>query len=356
MVRSVDVRYLKALIVTAFATGVAWPLYPYLDPVNLVMVYLVGSAWAGLRLGRGASVVCAVANVAAFDFFFVPPRFSFYVAEAQYLFTLGAMLAIALLIAHLMERVRREALAAADARTAAERAALRNTLLASISHDLRTPLSAIAAAGHLIAQPDEAVDRHRRRVLGELIEEKAQVMSRLMSNVLDLMRLETAQAVAKAQWESVEDLVGAALRLSQHRLGASRVETRIPRELPLVHVDAHLIVQLLSNLLENAAKYTPAGSSLTVAAEQRDDALLLSVEDDGPGFRGENPESLFETFTRGRHEREVGGLGLGLAICRAIASLHGGTIKAMTGAQGGARFEIWLPLAAPASPPVAECA
>jgi len=333
-------RCLKALLVSGLATALTFPLYPRVDLVNIAMVYLLGTAWSGLRFGRGASALCAVASVAAFDFFFVPPRFSFDVADAQYLFALVVMLAVGLVIAHLTASVH-------EFRGVAERAKLCNTLLASISHDLRGPLTTIAGAGSLVAGTGDAMDRQRRMLLGELIERNAREMTGLLNNVLELMRLETVKGPIHAEWESLEELVAAAWKRNEQQLAHLRVVTRIASQLPPVYVDAQLIVQLFSNLLENASKYTPAGTCVTVAAELRSGAVQVSLEDEGPGFGPRDPESLFGMFERGS-ERGPRGTGLGLAICRAIARLHGGEIRAMAGPRGGARFEIALPLRADA--------
>lgn len=461
-------RYLSALGVSTVCTGIAFPLYPHFDPVNIVMVYLLGATVAGLRLGRGPAALTAIANAAAFDFFFVPPRYSFYVSEPQYLFTMGVMLGVTFVIANLMVSIRhqteaaaererrtamlyamsRELVVAADAptiadvavrhvstaletpvvvvlpddkgvvpappegrhsvrlvcgdhvlgvlvfqheegnplppealalldaltgqitlalerarlaevagasRAAAERAALRNTLLASISHDLRGPLAAIAGAGSLVAQKDVSLDRHRRETLGHLIEEKARDMTGLLTNVLELMRLETGTGAPQAQWQALDELAGTAVRNLEHRFGSRTVRIDIPAEFPPVFVDARLIVQLLSNLLENAIKHTPTGTSIGIRAEVRAAQALVAVEDDGPGFGNRDPDNLFEKFERGRKESPIGGVGLGLAICRAIVRLHGGEIHAGNRGGGGARFELTLPLE-PAEAEVAEMA
>jgi two-component system sensor histidine kinase KdpD len=352
------VRYLQALFLTAVCTGVALPMYSRLAPVNVVMLYLLGTTVAALLLGRGPSALCAVTSVAAFDFFFVPPRFSFLVAEPQYVLTLGVMLVVALVIAELMASIRRKterqialtleqcrlAELASNARAAAERAALRNTLLASISHDLRAPLTAIAGAGSLVAQTDHALDAHRRVVLGQLIEEKAREMTELLSNVLELTRLETATAPIHVEWQSLEELVSTAIRNKQACLDRWRVRTAIPVGFPMLYVDGQLVVQLLSNLLENASKYTPHGTSIVIHAEASVGEIRIVLQDDGPGFGDQDPAMLFETFERGHGGRARSGAGLGLAICRAIAHLHRGTIRAENAAGRGAKFVITLPL------------
>jgi two-component system, OmpR family, sensor histidine kinase KdpD len=238
------------------------------------------------------------------------------------------------------------------AKISAERVLLRNTLLASISHDLRTPLAAIAGAGSLIGQQNYAINAERRIMLGNLIERKATEMSQLLSNVLDLAKMELGQGALRADWHAVEDVVSHALRANQARLTGWRVVVDLPVDFPLVFVEATLIVQILSNLLENAAKYTPPGTTISISAAVRDGKFLLVVADDGPGLPGD-PESLFEKFQRGNPEGNVVGVGLGLAICRAAARLHGGDIRALRQPVAGACFEITLPVQMQTEPPSA---
>jgi two-component system sensor histidine kinase KdpD len=245
-------------------------------------------------------------------------------------------------IAMALERARLAELAAAS-RIAAEQTALRNTLLASISHDLRAPLTAIAGAGCLVAQ-SAALDFQRRVTLGQLIETKARDMAELLGNVLELIRLESTTSPPRADWQCLEELVGASMRQSLHRLDRMRVVCDIPSDLPLLYVDGQLVRQMLSNLLENAAKYTPPGTTIVIRATPLASFALLIIEDDGPGFGLVDPALLFEKFERGCKESAVPGAGLGLAICRAIARLHGGGIWAMNRIGGGARFEIRLPM------------
>jgi two-component system sensor histidine kinase KdpD len=494
--------YLRALAVTGVCTATAFPFSSKFGLVNVVMLYLLGTTIGALRLGRGPSVLLACANILAFDYFFVPPVFSFDVADTEYLFALGVMLVVALVIANLMVSIRRHrdvadarerrtavlyamsrelavatdapamaaaavrnicavfhstavvlmadehgflapilptdaspgpqgpaptttpvfdlefageviacgerrikdaiylplqgsrrvkgvivvqprpstaelpaeqlelldafavqlalslqrarlAEAAEAAKISAERVLLRNTLLASISHDLRTPLSAIAGAGSLIAQPEYALNVDRRTTLGHLIERKARDMSQLLTNVLELMQMEFGNGTLRADWHAIDDLVALALRSSEARLAQWRIVLNSLAESPLILVDATLIVQILNNLLENAAKYTPPGTTITISAVVREKNVVLVVADDGPGFPPGDPERLFEKFQRGRSESNIVGVGLGLAICRAAARLHGGDIHAMESSGGGARFEITLPVEIQADVPSA---
>jgi two-component system sensor histidine kinase KdpD len=252
-----------------------------------------------------------------------------------------------------LQRVRL-AEAAEAARLSAERALLRNTLLASISHDLRTPLSAIAGAGSLIAQPEYSLNVDRRTTLGHLIERKARDMSQLLTNVLDLMQMEFGSGTVRGDWHTIDDLVALALRGNEVRLAQWRITLDLPADLPVILVEATLIVQILSNLLENVAKYTPPGTSVTISAAAHGDRLLLVVADDGPGLPPGDTERLFEKFQRGHSESNIVGVGLGLAICRAAARLHRGDVRALDNPGGGARFEITLPVETQASVPVTE--
>ena len=491
-------RYAAAALVSASCTALAELMYPYFEPTNLVMVYLLGATIAALRLGRGPAALVAVANVALFDFCFVPPRYTFAVTDFQYLVTFGVMLVVALVIGTLVASVRaqtrvagarerrtsllyamsrelvatrslddlaavavkhvaesfasqvtvllpdaagrirhprgaplaasfrgadlavaqwvadhgraagfgtdtlpaspaqyqplkdargvqgvlavlpsqrrrlllpeqqhlletfaaqvalalerlRLAAEAESARVTAETENLRNTLLSSISHDLRTPLSVIAGAGSTLADPNLELDPATRRSLAASIESKSREMSELISNVLDLMRFESGRVALRRDWQTIDDLVGTALGRSAVVLADHPVELALPPDLPQVQVDATLMLQLLVNLLVNVARHTPPGTPLRVGASVAGHALRIEVADRGPGLPPGDPERLFAKFQRGQEEGNAGGAGLGLAICRVIAESHGGSIRAGANPGGGALFTVTLPLE-PAAP------
>ncbi len=485
-------RYAWASVTTVICTAVAFAMYPRFELSNLVMVYLLGVTVAGLRLGRGPALATSLLNVLAFDFFFVPPRFTFAVSDAQYLVTFAVMLIIALVIANLVASVRQQtrvagarerrtallyamsrelvatrgleslaqvavthvaevfqckavvllpdvdgklvyprgtpiegslrgadlavaqwvadhgrqaglgtdtlpaaaalyvplresdkplgvlavlpanprrvllpeqrhlletfagqiglaleraqlAESAETARLNAERESLRNTLLASISHDLRTPLSVIAGAGSALAQHGSSLDEATRVSLARSVETKAREMSELVSNVLDLMRFESGHIVLRRDWQTVDDLVGTALTNIEPKLDRHGVEVRIPADLPEVHVDATLVVQVFANLFDNVSKYTPPGTHVYVSAMMDGRLVRVVIEDNGPGLPVGDPARLFDKFQRGSEEGTVVGVGLGLAICQAIIRAHGGEIEAHRREGGGARFEFTLP-------------
>jgi two-component system sensor histidine kinase KdpD len=483
--------------IAALCTGVASFMSPRFELTNLVMVYLLGAAFAGLRLGRGPAAFTVVLSVMSLDFFFVPPRFTFAVTDAQYLLTFLVMLIVALTIATLTASVRQQnrvagarerrtamlyamsrelaaardrdemeriavrhvadtfasrvallwpdeegalvasvaiveatryehadvsvaqwvydharpaglgadALPGADAvylplagsqrplgvlvvlpfnrrrillpeqhhlletfagqialaversllaesaqesRIAAQTETLRNTLLASISHDLRTPLAVISAAGSTLADAELSLDESARRRLASSIVSRARDMNLLISNVLDLMRFETGAVPLHRDWQMLEDLLNLARDRLEDALQGRELRNLLPADLPPVHVDAALVTQVLANLIDNAIRHAPQGRCITVSAAPDGGLLHVMVDDDGPGLPPGDPERLFAKFQRGREESDVPGAGLGLAICRSIVEAHGGTIRAINLAGGGARFEFTLPLEAPA--------
>src|ERR1035441_1213366 len=173
-------------------------------------------------------------------------------------------------------------------------------------------------------------------------------MSELISNVLDLMSFEVGQVHLHRDWQSVEELVRSALGRLEGRFGEHPVDVALPAGLPSVNVDAPLITRVLVNLLENAIKHTPAGTRITVSAGLEGETVRVVIDDTGQGLPPGEPERLFAKFERGRDEADVGGAGLGLAICRAIVNAHGGHITAMQRPGGGARFMFTLPTTAPA--------
>ncbi len=480
--------YLWASLACLAATLAATPLTRVFDLANVVMLFLLTVVLVALRLGRGPGAWAALLAVLCFDFFFVPPKFSFTVADTQYVFTFLLMLGVALIIGQLTARLRHEArvtvarerraaalarlardlsaaltveqivevalhsftgffqarvglalpdasdrvrvtaksacpldesiaqwsydhaqsagagtdtLAAAAARyvplkapmrvrgvlamafeeptrlrepeelrlleacssqvaQALERVhfmdvaqrtlvqiegeRMRNTLLAAISHDLRTPLTVImgaadATARYVIATP--AADSVAR------IREQAVSMQRLIENLLDMARLQSGRVELDRQWHSLEEIVGSTLRQLREPLAGHRVHVALPPDLPLIEMDALLIERVLVNLLDNAAKYTPAGSSIEISARRTGDTVVIDVSDDGPGLPDTPIEKLFETFVRGRSESTVAGIGLGLSLARRIVEAHGGRIEARTHMPHGATFSIILPAKTP---------
>ena len=483
-------RYLWSACGCGAVTLLSFPLAVHFDRANIVAIYLLTVVLVGVRLGRGPAALAAVLSVSAFDFFFVPPRFSFAVSDVQYLLTFFIMLTVGLITGQLTAGLRfqarvalhREERAAAlyelardlsgavqvdqvvkicddsiertfhanaalllpdasgrlvlasepsltvdlgiaqwafdrgdpagvgtdtlpgsdvlyiplrapaqargvlalkarnrrllripeqrqlldtfaalvaialervhyvgvaqDALVRMESERLRNSLLAALSHDLRTPLTILVGLAESLAltRPPLSADQ---RETAEAIEDEARRMSTLVSNLLDMARIESGEVTLNLQWQPLEEVVGAALESTRAMLKQHRVEVHLPLDLPLVRFDALLVERVLVNLLENASKYTPAGTAVRLSAEAVADTLRVTVADDGPGLPPGSEEALFQKFTRGDRESATPGVGLGLAICRAIVESHHGKIDGSNRPGGGASFTFTLPLGSP---------
>jgi two-component system, OmpR family, sensor histidine kinase KdpD len=242
--------------------------------------------------------------------------------------------------------------AAAAAREQAQDHALRNTLLTAISHDHRTPLATILGAASALHDQDERLSGAQRRRLASTIVDEATQLARLTDNTLQLARLGQVGLALRRDWESVEELVGTVLRRLRQRDPHHRVKARVEAGLPLLRCDAVLMVQLLDNLVDNALKHGAGDAPVEVVARRVGAAVLIAVRDRGPGVPVAQRKRIFEAFHRGErvdsaeggdpHSRP--GAGVGLALCRAIARVHGGELRLRIRGHGGSSFEMTLPV------------
>ncbi len=258
----------------------------------------------------------------------------------------AALAAIALERVHYVE-------VAQEATVRMESERLRNSLLAALSHDLRTPLTSLVGLSESLAlsRPELAPTQ---RELAFSLRDEAVRMSTLVSNLLDMARIQSGHVKLNLQWQTLEEVVGSALRASGRQLGSHEVRTRLVHDLPLLRFDAMLLERVLCNLLENAAKYTPPGSTITISAAIDATMLEVTISDNGPGLPPGREEAIFEKFTRGERESPIPGVGLGLAICRAIVHAHNGSIRAAQSHEGGAAFIFSLPLGTPPALPTMD--
>lgn len=248
--------------------------------------------------------------------------------------------AVADLLAGALKRAHHAA-AALQARSESELQQQRNALLAAVSHDFRTPLaSIIGAVSSMRSQHDKLEDRDRAALLA-LIDGEAQHLATMTENTLQWARLSGPQPGLRTDWESLEEIVGSMLTRVRRRDASRRVQAQVPTGLPLVRADAVLLSQLLENLVDNALKYSEGSVELAVQADAQ--ALHVDVLDRGPGIAAADLPRVFETFYRGAH-RSRRGAGLGLAVGRSIAELHGGSLTVQARDGGGSRFRLSLPL------------
>jgi len=207
---------------------------------------------------------------------------------------------------------------------------------------MKPPLASITGAASTLRAQGDRLSPITRHELLDSIADEADRLNRLVGNLLDMTRLESGVQLRRDLFP-LEEIVGSALQRIEGQLSPEQVTTNLLDNLPLVSGDDVLLGQLLINLLENAAKYAPAGRSVEITAESADNAMTIEVKDRGPGLAPGDEQRIFEKFYRGRSENKRGA-GLGLAICRAIAEAHGGSIHAFNREGGGAVFRIRLPL------------
>jgi two-component system sensor histidine kinase KdpD len=255
-----------------------------------------------------------------------------------------ALEAIASLVALAVERLHyAEATQRADIQIAEER--LRTSVLASLSHDLRTPLTTLVGLADLLVQEPTSLTPENAET-ARIIRDQAQAMHRLLSNLLDMARLQGKGAVLRREWQPFDEIVGSSLRMVAPTLGTRKVTTDIPVGVPLVSFDAVLMERVLTNLFENAVKYSPDGSSIELNVRVEGASLSVSVSNAGDGFPADGMDQVFDLFVRCKSESNIPGVGLGLAICKAIVVAHDGTIGARN-RTGGCCVTFTIPMGIP---------
>lgn len=236
--------------------------------------------------------------------------------------------------------------ALAQERIAREAERTRSALLASVSHDLRTPLASIIGAAESLESFGDGLPRAERGALLDTIREEGQRLDRYIQNLLDMTRLGHGSVVLRVDWIGIDELIGAAVARLRRARPQVRIEVAVPPGLPPVCVHGPLLEQAIYNLLDNAAKFAGAAGPVRIEVAQSSGRLDLRVRDAGPGIPDGRRQRVFEMFdTDGRGDRKARGSGLGLAICRAIAQAHGGGIEAEA-VPRGASLRLWLPAAA----------
>lgn len=329
--------YLMALLLVALTTGFGELVKRDLEPTNLVMFYLLIVVYAAVIWGRGPAIVTSFASVAAFDFFLVPPYLTFNVHDLQYLFTFGAFLIIGLVVSTLASRVREQVLQRQTEK-------LHAALLNSISHDLKTPLVSITGALTALLADHPNLDGARRRLLLATANEEANRLTRIVSNLLEMTKMEAGVLRLAKQPCDVRDLVGACLEQLKEKIGARTITINIPGDLPEVAVDFPVMLKALNNVVDNALKYSTAAQPIHIRAAAGEGTVVIEIRDEGIGISRDDLKRVFDKFYRVERAAQVSGTGLGLCITKGIVEAHGGRITADSRPGDGSIFLIELPL------------
>ncbi|BFO08799.1 two-component system sensor histidine kinase KdpD [Serratia rubidaea] len=246
------------------------------------------------------------------------------------------------LIASALER-QQLARSAAQARLDTEREQLRNSLLAALSHDLRTPLTVLFGQAEILTL-DLAAEGSKHAPQASQIRQQVLSTTRLVNNLLDMARIQSGGFILRKEWQSLEEIVGASLHMLEPIFNQHEVKVELPDEMVLINCDGSLLERVFTNLLENADKYAGQDAIIGIRARTLPEWLEVEIWDNGPGIAAEQRLHIFDKFSRGDKESAIPGVGLGLAICRAIIELHGGRIWADSSSHGGASFKFLLPL------------
>lgn len=315
-------NYCKALLVVAFCTGIGKIFDKFFLPIDQIMIYLIGAVLVAARLNRQSAILFSLVSVSAFNFFFVEPFYTFAVANSTYWLTFFVMLATSLIISTQYLKVR-------ETQLKIEKEKLRNILLSSISHDLRTPLSSIIGASETIYENFEKLDKNTILELAKSVNLEASRLSKIVRNLLDATSLESGVIRLNKQEYYIQEIIGSAILSLGDLKKNHQLQLDVSSEIPTIFFDGILIEQVIVNLLENALKYTAHGSIIKISAKAEDSNLRVIIEDDGGGIFPQKNQQ---------------GYGLGLIICRNIIKIHQGEFSQENKVPNGARFTFTLPL------------
>lgn len=352
------VRIRRILIdsaVTLGAFGICTALcflldYFNINNLNFLIIYVLGVLVAAVfTKGYIYSSLLSVVSVFGYNFFFTIPRYTFHFNDKMYLITFILMFAVSIIISTVtfnlkkrMVQINTLNMDRAKLKTDAEKEQLKATLLRSISHDLRTPLTTIKNGAEMVRGSQSLDNETKQEILGDIIA-KADWTVRLVENLLSLSRIDSDNLTVKKSPEAIEEILPQAVRTVQGILGNRQIRYKVPSELMLVPMDATLIIQTIGNILNNAAKHTADNGDIEIMVFNSGKNAIFRISNDGEPIRDEDLPHIFEMYyTVGDSNREKG-VGLGLAICKLIISAHGGQISARNTSEGRVLFEFNLP-------------
>lgn len=309
---------------------------------NYVMVFITGVLYVSIRSSRRTALFCSLLSVLCYDFFFVQPYYSLIPSDRQYFVVVIFMFVVALVVNELAYLARLYANRANLLQQEAETERIKNTLLRSVSHDLKSPLTSIMGAATLLSEEMETpLSDSLKKELAESIAFESSRLNRIVSNLLDMTRLESGGIKLHRDWYHLEELLASAISAIETRYGAQEIDVDLPSDIPLIEVDPILTEQLLTNILDNCVKYAPA-ERYEIDARVERDSLVVRVHNGGKVLEDEDLTRVFEKFHRGDTTKP--GAGLGLSICQSIVQLHGGSIWFESGITDGATLAFTLPL------------
>ena len=328
-------------IAVALVTAAVFALRPVAPVLSLGVLYVVAVVAVAVLRGLAYAIPVSVASMLTFNFLFLPPIHTLALHDSANWVALAVYIAVAVVVSELATRSRRLAHDAVEAETLRQSDAVKTAVLRSVSHDLRSPLTAIRAASEGLGNPAFELSADERNGLFETVRIEVGRLERLVENLLDLSRLEAGPALRKPELWTIDTLLARAFE--QLGADADRVEVITVPDLEPVRVDAAHVERVLVNLLENALKFSSPADPVEVSAAAEPGRVVVRVRDRGPGVAEADRERIFDAFERG--DGAARGSGLGLAIARGFAEANGGRVwvepPATTSA--GSTFVLALP-------------
>jgi len=367
--------YLISLLATAAVTAALIPFREHINSTAIALAFLLDVLFVALFWGSGPALLASVVGVLCFNFFFLPPLYTLSIAHSENWIALFAFFTTALAVGQLSAREKRRAEEAErgeheierlykELRSAFERASqaealkqserLKSALLDAVTHDLRTPLTSIKASITTLIDearaPEFALDKESRWEMLQVIDEESDRLNRFISGLIELARIDAGELQLRRQWGAIDEIVSTALTRAQPLTKDHVVEVKISEELPAVRVDERAVSEVVYTLVDNAAKYSAANTSIRISASAAGSMVQMSVEDEGEGVPVGSRERVFDKFFRATRDGDVStqrpsGTGMGLAIAKGIVEAHGGKIWIETPANGhGTRVVFTLPI------------
>ncbi|XCP86528.1 ATP-binding protein [Roseburia hominis] len=339
------VYIIRSLVIVVVATLISLSIHSAgVGKENAVMVYIVGVILVTVcTTGYFYGAASAVLSVLIFNYFVTEPFHTFAVMNRSDMVLMFFFLMTAFISSSVTVRFQKQKQIAEDTRAQMEREHLKSSLLRSISHDFRTPLTGILGDCSLLAEAEEMDSATRRELAGE-IQEQAIWLIKMMENILNMTKIENGQLYINKQPEVVDDIVYEAVTHVTGLREKRDFKIELPSELVVASLDGPMMVQVLINLLDNAMKHTKMGGMIRIRVVYKEEKVYFKVEDNGEGIAEELLPYIFDEFvtqSEGRADRQRG-IGLGLAICKAVVEAHGGEIYAKNREEGGACVGFWL--------------
>jgi K+-sensing histidine kinase KdpD len=338
------------------------------NQTTAALVLLLIVLFAAARYGSGSAITAAIAGALALNFFFIPPTGTLTIADPLNLVALGVFLVVALTVGELSARVRRRAYEAEASRSEAERLyvelqagferqaeaealrrsdRLKSALVDAVTHELRTPLTSIKASTTALLRDEGVIGPEARHELLEIVDQETDRLNGLVEDLVGAARVESHAMTLDRSWIAPEDVIADAVSRVKPRLRGHRIEVQVPPTMPSLFADARALSEVVFQLLENAAKYSPANSAIHVSAGVVDDEMVeIHVDDDGPGVPVAERQRIFQKFYRAPSVAAgTSGLGMGLAIVHGLVEAHGGQIvPGDRPGERGARFTVRVPI------------